>query len=154
MVEATREAAQAAKDAAEDRRSANAEAKAARQEALEAAKEASADRRAAAKFAMSQQLWEQEQRLGERVERVGEIVEEIFWRANEERHLEIDPKSWWPLRNRLSQAMVGLRDRLPKCAELVNQDLSRQAFGVASQARNEIEIELKYLRHEMERPPT
>ena len=154
MEEATREAAQAAKDAAEDRRAGNVEAKAARQEALEAAKEASADRLAAAKSAMSQQLWEQEQRLADRVERVGEIVEAIFWTANQERELESDPRSWWPLRNRLSQAMVGLRDRLPKCAELINQHLSGQAFGVASQARNEIEIELKYLRHELERPPT
>jgi hypothetical protein len=152
--EATHEASQAAKDAAEERRAANAEAKAARQEALEAAREASADRLAAAKFAMSQQRWEQEQRLAERIERVGEIVEAIFWTADQERELERDPRSWWPLRNRLSQAMVGLRDRLPKCAELVNQHLSGQAFGVASQARNEIEIELKYLRHESERPPS
>lgn len=55
--------------------------------------------------------------------------------------------------------MVGLRDRLPKCDELIkkcdeliNQHLSGQAFSVASQARTEIEIELKYLRHESERP--
>jgi hypothetical protein len=150
---ASREAAQAAKEAAEDRRAANAEARAARQEALEASKEASADRIAAAKFAESQQRWEQEQLLAERVERVGEIVEDIFWIADEDRELEKDPRRWWPLRNRLAHAMVGLSDRLPKCAELLNQHLSGQAFGVASQARNQVEIELKYLRHELDRPP-
>lgn len=151
---AAHEASQAAKDAAEDRQAANAEAKAARQEALEAARDASADRVAAAEFALSQRKWEREQHIAGRVERAGEIVEAIFWTASEERQLMNDPRSWWSLRNRLSQAIVGLREQLPRCAELINQHDSMQAFGVASQARNEIEIELKYLRHELDRPPT
>ena len=49
------------------------------------------------------------------------------------------------LTHRLRLAMVGLRDRLPLSAEVLNAATAVYAFGRASQARNEIETELRFL---------
>jgi hypothetical protein len=102
--------------------------------------------------AMAERSAVEKDRKIRRVERIGELVEEIFWIASAERELDPDPRSWWPLRNRLGQTLVGLKDKLPKCAELLNLHLSGQAFGAASQARIEVETELKFLHGELIRP--
>jgi hypothetical protein len=120
--------------------------------ATKAASEAATDRQQAAEAAMAERAQAEQQRLARRVERVGEIVEELFWRANEDRTFETDPKHWMDSRNRLRHAIVGLRDRLPRSTEVLNAATAVDAFGQASQARNEVEIQLKYLYGELTRP--
>ena len=54
-------------------------------------------------------------------------------------------RAWMDSRNRLRLAMVGLRGLLPLSAEVLNAATAVYAFGRASQARNEIETELRFL---------
>jgi hypothetical protein len=161
---ALREATQAAAtDAARDRREAAAEARAERQEAQQAAHEAAAERRAATEAARAERFEAEKQHLVRRVERVGELVEELFWKAVYNQNVQpewskgavagLEVATFLDPRNRLSQALVGLRDRLPRCVALVEQaKMPEQAVGLARQARNEVETELKYLHGELTRP--
>ncbi len=66
---------------------------------------------------------------------------------------QLDAWAWMADRNRLGQALVGLRNRLPQCVALVAQaKMAEQAFELASQARNEVDLELRYLHGELTRP--
>lgn len=80
-------------------------------EAAQVAKDAAEDRRA--------QNAETEAARQEALEAAKEASADRM-AADEDRELERDPRRWWPLRDKLGQAMVGLGGRLPKCAELVN----------------------------------
>jgi hypothetical protein len=131
--------------------------------------------------AKAERLEAEEQRLIRRVERVGELVEELFWKAYSDRAAEhgrelarasyvidagtvagppenllaqeLEARSWMAARNRLSQALVGLRGRLPQCAALLHRaKMPDQAIAHASMARTEVETELKYLHGELIRP--
>jgi len=110
--------------------------------ANETISEARADRREA-----------EQDRLVRRLERIAELVEEIFWLANEDQGVSVDPARWRVQRGLLRQLILGLRARLPRCDALANQARSSGAvFAFASQARNEIEIELATLRGELPAP--
>jgi hypothetical protein len=108
------------------------EARAARREAAEAAIQAAADRRG-----------EENDRQRRRLEHVGELVEDLFWAADlARRGGKVAPDTWMSQRNRLGHALVGLHDRLPATTSLLDSTTAGQAFGPATQARNEIEREL------------
>jgi hypothetical protein len=114
------------------------EARAAREDAEMAAKDAAAERQSAA----DDRREAERDRLRRRVERVGEIVEDLFWQADLERRGAPSGGSWMAHRNLLRHAMVGLAHQLPRTAEVLNSATADQAFGQASQARTEIELEL------------
>ena len=128
---ATVAAEQAAKDAAVERR---ASAEDRHQAALDGHK-AAADRR--------EEEYDRERR---RLERVGEIVEDLFWAADlARRGGQVAMGGWMSQRNMLSQALVGLRSRLPTTARILNSATPDQAFADASAARQEVERELDQL---------
>ena len=120
------------------------EAKAAREDAGQAAKDAAAERRAAAedrRQAAADRREEERDRQRRRVERVGEMTEDLFWAASTARFdpLHVANKQWLERRNLLRHALVGLHDRLPRTIEILNCATADQAYGAASQAREEIE---------------
>ena len=80
-------------------------------------------------------------RLVRRLERVGELVEEVHHQA-----LVGSPDYWQKHRNRLRQAVVGLRDQLPLTVQLVDTAITvDQARADAAGARQEIDTELEKL---------
>jgi hypothetical protein len=113
--------------------------------ALGQAKETVREARAAREDAADDRREAERDRLRRRVERVGEIVEDLFWQANLERRGAPSGGSWMAHRNLLRHAMVGLAHQLPLTAEVLSSATADQAFGQASQARTEIELELKRL---------
>jgi len=72
---------------------------------------------------------------------VGELVELVFWTAEAATKGE-SGAGWMRARNELSQALVGLRDRLPKCAMILTAATATMAFRAASDARAEVEVVL------------
>jgi hypothetical protein len=124
------------------------EAEKARIEARDATRQAAEDRRRAAQEAAEDRRQIELDRLRHRVERVGEIVEDLFWSANRK---VIDAQStgpsvqWMADRNRLGVALVGVTDRLPECAKLLNASTAADAFRTASVARQEVLAELDRL---------
>jgi hypothetical protein len=52
---------------------------------------------------------------------------------------------WAEPRNRLKTLLIGLEDRLPKCALIVNQGTALQALYLIPDARIELEVELRQL---------
>jgi hypothetical protein len=129
------------------------EAKATRLDAEKAAQVAAVERRAAAEERHQSAVdrhqaaidrrdaeYDRERR---RLERVGEIVEDLFWAADlASRGGQVASGNWMSQRNMLRHALVGLRNRLPVTASLLNSATPDQAFGAASSARQEIEVEL------------
>jgi hypothetical protein len=112
------------------------EAKAARQDAEDAARDAAKERRAAA----ADRRNEERDRERRRLERVGELIEDLFWEADlARRGGKVTADTWMSQRNLLGHALVGLHDRLPAAAGLLNCATVGQAFGPASQARQEIQ---------------
>jgi hypothetical protein len=61
---------------------------------------------------------------------------------------EPEPTGWMSYRNLLRHALVGLHERLPEAASILNCATSGQAFRVASLARGEIERGLSKLNSE------
>jgi hypothetical protein len=107
-------------------------AESARQDAEMARRDAEAQRREAVR-----------DRRRQRLERIGEMVEEIFWQAHQEDF------QWQAARNRLRQALVGLRDELPTCVALTDTAVSYdQAVASASSARAEVDAALLRLENE------
>lgn len=132
------------------------EARAARRDAEEAAREAAAERRAAEedrkqaamdrREAAADRRSEERDRERRRLEQVGEMVEDLFWAADlVRRGGKVSPDTWVSQRNLLGHALVGLQDRLPGAASLLNCANVGQAFGAAAQARQEIQHELAKL---------
>jgi hypothetical protein len=135
------------------------EAKAARLDAEQAAKDAAVERRAAAedrhqaaadrRDAAADRREEEYDRERRRLERVGQMVEDLFWAADlARRGGQVAAGNWMSQRNVLRHALVGLHSRLPAAAELLNSATPDQAFGPASQARQEVERELDKLTKE------
>jgi hypothetical protein len=128
------------------------EAKTARLDAEQAAKDAAAERRAAAedrRQAAADRREAEYDRERRRLERVGQMVEDLFWAADlARRGGQVAAGNWMSQRNVLRHALVGLHSRLPAAAELLNSATPDQAFGPASQARNEVERELDKLARE------
>ncbi len=83
------------------------------------------------------------------LERVGQMVQDLFWAADlARRGGQVAAGNWMSQRNVLRHALVGFHSRLPAAAELLNSATPNQAFGPASQARNEVERELDKLARE------
>lgn len=135
------------------------EAKAARLDAQQAAKDAADERRAAAedrhqaavdrREAAADRREEEYDRERRRLERVGQMVEDLFWAADlARRGGQVAAGNWMSQRNVLRHALVGLHTRLPAATDLLNSATPDQAFGPASQARQEVERELDRLARE------
>jgi hypothetical protein len=126
------------------------EAKAARQDADRAARDAAADRHRAAEDAAADRREAEYARTIRWVERVGEIVEDLFWSAGVGAltggH---GPNRWMADRNRLGVALVGLSERLPKCAAILNAATERLALDGATEGRQEVLLELDRLSVEL-----
>jgi hypothetical protein len=129
------------------------EAKTARLDAERAAKFAAIERRATAEDrhlaavdrheAAADRREAEYDRERRRLERVGQMVEDLFWAADLARQGgQVAAASWTSQRNVLRHVLVGLHNRLPAVADLLNSASPDQAFGPASQARQEIEREL------------
>jgi hypothetical protein len=132
------------------------EAKTARLDAEQAAKFAAIERRATAEDrhlaavdrheAAADRREAEYDRERRRLERVGQMVEDLFWAADlARRGGQVAAASWMSQRNVLRHVLVGLHNRLPAAADLLNSASPDQAFGPASRARQEIERELEKL---------
>jgi hypothetical protein len=84
-------------------------------------------------------------RLRDRLERVGNTVEDLFWVVRDAPANGNPGVLWAEPRNRLRTLLIGLEDRLPSAAQIVNQGTALQAFYLIPQARIEIEAELRRL---------
>ena len=135
------------------------EAKVARLDAEQAAKDAAVERRAAAedrhqtavdrREAAADRREAEYDRERRRLERVGEIVEDLFWAADlARRGGQVAAGNWISQRNVLRHVLVGLHSHLPAAADILNSATPDQAFGVASQARQEVKRELDRLTRE------
>lgn len=129
------------------------EARAARLDAEQAGRDAAAERRAAAedrhRAAVDRREAEADRRAEEydrdrrRLERVGEIVEDLFWATQlAAQGGKVADNQWMAQRNLLRHALVGLHDRLPAAANILNCAMSSQATETSVMARNEVEREL------------
>lgn len=135
------------------------EARAARRDAERAAKDVAVERRAAAddrhqaavdrREAVADRREAEYDRERRRLVRVGEIVEDLFWAAElAGRGGQVAAGNWMSQRNVLRHALVGLHSRLPAAVDILNSATPDQAFGAASQARQEVEHELDRLARE------
>lgn len=128
------------------------EAKTASLDAEQAAEDAAAERRAAAedrRQAAADRREAEYDRERRRIERVGQMIEDLFWAADlARRGGQVAAGNWMSQRNVLRHALVGFHGRLPAAAELLNSATPDQAFGPASQARNEVERALDELARE------
>jgi hypothetical protein len=69
----------------------------------------------------------------------------LFWVVREAPAGDNPGVLWAEPRNRLRTYLVGLENRLPSTAQIVNQGTALQAFYLIPQARIEIEAELRRL---------
>jgi hypothetical protein len=85
---------------------------------------------------------EELERQRRRLERIGELVEAIFGEASELVSVEGVPRwqGWMGPRNELRQALVGLKDELPRCDELSYARNESEAYKFASGARVEVQM--------------
>jgi Skp family chaperone for outer membrane proteins len=89
---------------------------------------------------------EERDRQRRRIERVGELVEEVFSAADSGSGTM---RAYHNARNRLSQALVGLRAELPQCVAIQTMHQLEPARSAAALARIEVEKALQLL-HETE----
>jgi hypothetical protein len=74
-----------------------------------------------------------------RLERIGGLVEDVFLESGHE--TATGPMRWVGPRNQLRHALVGLRNDLPLCVDVINSSPA-QLFSAASRARGEVEAAL------------
>jgi len=106
---------------------------------VELSEQALATARETAELTERARRQDEHDRRRRRLERIGELVEKIFWESGQSAS---GPDRWQAPRNELRHALVGLRERLPACVEVVNASPA-QAFSAASRARDEVETALR-----------
>jgi hypothetical protein len=84
------------------------------------------------------------ERLRDRLEKVSNAIEDLFRVVRQATASDNPGVLWAEPRNRLRMP-IGLEDRLPTCAQIVNQGTALQALYLIPQARIEIEDELRQL---------
>lgn len=81
---------------------------------------------------------------------IGSLAETIFWKGYAQAENPPVPHGWRLMeQNYLQQALVGLTEELPKCAELAGVHSPDAAVGAGRDARDEVSLALKRLRGEM-----
>ena len=77
---------------------------------------------------------------------IGQLAETLFWKAVRDSEPKPTLHGWRQIEhNYLEQALVGMRDELPKSAELTQASQPGYAIGVARDAREEVVQALKKL---------
>ncbi len=80
-----------------------------------------------------------------RIERVGELVEDVYMAAHRDQLSTPPGDSWKEPCDRLRHAMVGLKNRLPQCADILMAEDAAMAEDDARRARPHVEAELNRL---------